>query len=100
MARSVRIRTSAAPHHSGGAFGEILRMRIRTKKIVFWSGIAIAAYFVLYFCSVQAVTHKARGPVTPEPEYFPSDVDFLRAAFAPAHFIDVTILRRSYWAPL
>ena len=67
--------------------------------MIFWPGLVIAAYFILYFSSVQATTHKVPGSVTPEAAYFPSDTDFIRAVFAPAHFIDATLLRRGYWAP-
>ena len=44
--------------------------------MIIWPGFVIAAYFILYFSSVQATTHKAPGSVTPEVAYFPSDTDF------------------------
>ena len=70
-----------------------------TKRIVLWLSIAVASYFVLYFSSVQAVYAKRRGPVTPRPAYIQSNGEFARAVFAPAHFIDASVLRRGYWAP-
>jgi hypothetical protein len=74
-------------------------MKLCTKRFLFLAGVAFAAYFVLYFSSVQALTHKSAGPVTPVPGYHPDDGEFLHAVFAPAHFIDATVLRRGYWAP-
>jgi len=74
-------------------------MKRSPKKVLFWSGIAVAAYFVLYFSSVQLLTHKSAGPVTPVPEYVPNDGELIHAVFAPAHFIDSMLLRRGYWAP-
>src|SRR3989442_4590551 len=76
-------------------------MKARNKRVLFWAGIAGAAYFVLYFSSVQGLTYKSAGPVTPLPSYhWPSDGEFTHALFAPAHLIDATFLRRSYWAPI
>jgi len=74
-------------------------MKLHTKRILLWSGIAVAAYFILYFSSVQLLTYKSAGPVTPVPGYVPDDGEFILAIFAPAHFIDATLLRRGYWAP-
>jgi len=73
--------------------------RPATKRIVLWLSIAVASYFVLYFSSVRAVLAKNRGPVTPMPDYIQSNGEFARAVFAPAHFIDASVLRRGYWAP-
>jgi hypothetical protein len=76
-------------------------MKPRITRFLFWTGIAVAAYFMLYFSSVQAVTYKSAGPVTPRPSYgWPSDGDFTHSVFAPAHLIDATFLRRGYWAPI
>src|SRR5260370_19493271 len=74
-------------------------MKLHTKRVLRWSGIAVAAYFILYFSSVQLLTYKSAGPVTPVPGYVPDDGEFIHAIFAPAHFIDATLLRRGYWAP-
>jgi hypothetical protein len=74
-------------------------MKLSAKKVLFWSGIALAAYFVLYFSSVQLLTHKSVGPVTPVPGYVPNDGELIHAVFAPAHFIDSMLLRPGYWAP-
>ena len=70
-----------------------------TKRIVLWLSIAVASYFVLYFSSVRAVMTKRRGPVTPRPDYIQSNTELVHAVFAPAHFIDASVLRRGYWAP-
>jgi hypothetical protein len=76
-------------------------MKPRTKRLPFWTAIAVYAYFFLYFSSVQALTYKSAGPVTPRPSYgWPSDGDFTHAVFAPAYLIDATLLRRGYWAPI
>ena len=74
-------------------------MKLRSKRIVSWSSIAIAAYFILYFSSVQALLHKSAGPVAPVPGYIPSNGELIHAIFAPAHLLDATLLRRGYWAP-
>jgi hypothetical protein len=72
----------------------------RIKRIAFWSGLGVFGYFVIYFSSVQASLYKSAGPVAPSPMYgWPSDSDFTHAVFAPAQFIDATLLRRGYWAP-
>src|SRR2546430_2561233 len=70
------------------------------KRIGFWSGLAVAAYLILYFSSVQPVLFKRAGPAIPIPSYaWPSDGEFIHAVFAPAHLIDAAFLRRGYWAP-
>jgi hypothetical protein len=77
------------------------RVKPGVKRFLLWTCIAVAAYFLLYFSSVDTVTYKSAGPVTPKPSYgWPSDGDFPHAIFAPAHLIDATLLRRSYWAPI
>jgi hypothetical protein len=74
-------------------------MKSSPKNVLLWSGMVVAAYFVLYFSSVQLLTHKSAGPVTPVPGYVPNDGELIHAVFAPAHFIDSMLLRRGYWAP-
>src|SRR5437588_1187350 len=76
------------------------RMKSHAKRIVFWSGLTVAAYLVLYFSTVQPFLFKRAGPATPIPSYaWPSDGEFIHAVFAPAHLIDAAFLRRGYWAP-
>ena len=74
-------------------------MKPRSKRIAIWFSIAVSSYFVLYFSSVRAVVAKSRGSVTPRPDYIQSNTEFVHALFAPAHFIDASVLRRGYWAP-
>ena len=74
-------------------------MKRGTKRAILWTSIIVVVYFALYFSSVQVLTHKGVGSVAPVPGYMPHDGEFIHAVFAPAHFIDATLLRRGCWAP-
>ena len=74
-------------------------MKHRYKRILVVLGFGLVAYFASYFMSVRIDKFESHDQIVPTPYYRPFDVDFLRAAFGPAHLIDATYIRPAHWEP-